>query len=75
VSYGNHGEENVAGSGSLKGSDGRVNERVDRRGGEDEAGGKKADNLVELASERRVVRLVCWHVRRHGRSAQHPRRL
>lgn len=44
-----HREQNVAGSGSLKRRDGRVDERVDRRGGEDQSCSEVAHNLHELA--------------------------
>jgi len=51
VAYSDHGQENVASGGGFKGGNGRVDERVDGRRGEDEAGGEIADNL-----ERRVSR-------------------
>lgn len=47
--YRDHGEQNIAGGSSLEGGNGRVNERVDRRGGEYEASSKETDNLSELA--------------------------
>lgn len=48
--YSNHGEQNVAGSRSLKGHEGRIYERIDGRRGEDEARSEEADDLRELAS-------------------------
>lgn len=68
--YGNHREQDVASSGSFKGSDGRVDERVDRGGGEDEACRQEADNLCESASACAPWWLPCglprtatWYVR------------
>jgi hypothetical protein len=44
--YVDHGQEDVAGTGSLEGRDGRVDERIDRRRGEDESSAEEADNLL-----------------------------
>ena len=43
--YRDHGEQDVAGSCGLEGSDGRVDQRVDRGSSEDEASGKEAHDL------------------------------
>lgn len=45
-----HGEQDVAGSGGLKGSYGRVDERVHRRGSEDQSSRQEADNLAKSAN-------------------------
>lgn len=47
--YGDHGKQDVAGSGGLEGCDGRVDQRIDRGSGEDESGGEEADNLCMSA--------------------------
>ena len=47
--YGDHGEQDVAGGSGFEGGDWRVDQRIDRGGGEDEAGGKEADNLLGSA--------------------------
>jgi hypothetical protein len=45
LTYGDHGEQDVAGCCGLKGRDGRVDERVDRGAGHDEACREEADDL------------------------------
>lgn len=55
--YGNHGQEDVAGSGSLERRNGRVDEGVDGGGGEHEACSEEADNLVIIS--RRVLLWAC----------------
>ena len=48
--YRNHGQQDVAGCGGFEGGDGRVDERVDGRCGEDEACGQEADDLCVSVS-------------------------
>ena len=50
VTYCDHGQQNVAGSGSLERRYRRVDEGIDGRGGEDQPSGEEADNLRKSAS-------------------------
>jgi hypothetical protein len=47
--YGDHGEQYEAGGGGFLGAAGGVDEGVDGRGCEDDAGGQVADDLGPLA--------------------------
>lgn len=49
VTHRDHRQQNVPRGGSLEGSNGRVDEGIDRRGGEDEACSEEAHNLAGVS--------------------------
>lgn len=49
ATYRNHRQQDVAGGGSFERSDGRIDKRIDGRGGENEACCEEAHNLMDVS--------------------------